>query len=64
MAIRRMLGRLPREQREVVVRRFFADQTFRAIAVELALTEGAVKMRFRRGLELLRALLLEEGHTL
>jgi RNA polymerase sigma-70 factor (ECF subfamily) len=62
-AIRQTLDRLPEEQREVVVRRLLLGQSFRDIAVGLGLSEGAVKMRFRRGLELLRSLLGEEGYA-
>jgi len=61
-AIRRTLERLPEEQREVVVRRLLHGQTFRDIAVAVGLSEGAVKMRFRRGLETLRHLLGEAGY--
>jgi len=61
-AIRRTLERLPEEQREVVVRRLLHGQTFRDIAVAVGLSEGAVKMRFRRGLETLRHLLSEAGY--
>ncbi|HET7760423.1 MAG TPA: sigma-70 family RNA polymerase sigma factor [Gaiellaceae bacterium] len=62
-AVRAALAQLPVEQREVIVRRLWADATFKEIARELGLSEGAAKMRFRRGLESLRELLKEE-HTL
>ncbi len=59
--LRHALERLPLAQREVVVRRLLRGETFREIAAELALSEGAVKMRFRRGIETLRRDLREEG---
>lgn len=62
-ALRQMLARLPPGQREVVVRRLWSGAGFREIASDLDLSEGAVKMRFRRGLESLRELLREEGYA-
>jgi RNA polymerase sigma-70 factor (ECF subfamily) len=62
-ALRRGLARLPERQREVVVRRLWRGRSFRDIASELGLSEGAVKMRFRRGMESLRELLREEGYA-
>jgi len=61
--IRRALDLLPEEQREVVVRRLLRGQSFRDIAIEMAGSEGAMKMRFRRGLETLRRLLDEAGYA-
>jgi RNA polymerase sigma-70 factor, ECF subfamily len=60
--LRAALRRLPLEQREVIVRRLWADSTFKEIAVEVGASEAAVKMRFRRGLESLRELLREEDY--
>lgn len=60
-ALRCALANLPSEQREVVVRRLLHGQRFSEIAAVLETTEGAVKMRFRRGLELLRERLRDEG---
>lgn len=54
---------LPSAQREVVLRRLLHGQSFREIAADLETTEGAVKMRFRRGLELLRERLRDKGYA-
>ncbi|HUK95504.1 MAG TPA: RNA polymerase sigma factor [Gaiellaceae bacterium] len=62
-ALRRVLAQLSDDQREVVIRRLWRGRSFREIASELDLSEGAVKMRFRRGLESLRELLREEGYA-
>lgn len=62
-ALRCALARLPSPQREVVVRRLLHGQTFSDIAADLDTTEGAAKMRFRRGLELLRERLRDEGYA-
>jgi RNA polymerase sigma-70 factor (ECF subfamily) len=61
-AIRRTLESLPFEHQQVVLRRLVQGQSFREIAVQLGVSEGAVKMRFRRGLELLRDRLRREGY--
>ncbi len=61
-ALRRVLAQLPREQREVVIRRLWRGRSFRDIGSDLGLSEGAVKMRFRRGMESLRELLRAEGY--
>lgn len=55
------LARLPLAQQEVVVRRLLHGETFSEIGRDLALSEGAVKMRFRRGIEALRRDLRSEG---
>jgi RNA polymerase sigma-70 factor (ECF subfamily) len=62
-ALRRVLAQLPREQREVVIRRLWRGHSFRDIGSDLGLSEGAVKMRFRRGMESLRELLRGEGYA-
>jgi RNA polymerase sigma factor (sigma-70 family) len=62
-ALRRALAELSRGQREVVVARLWRGRSFRDIASELGLSEGAVKMRFRRSMESLRELLRDEGYT-
>jgi RNA polymerase sigma factor (sigma-70 family) len=62
-ALRCALASLPSAQREVVLRRLLHGQRFSEVAVALETTEGAVKMRFRRGLELLRERLREEGYA-
>jgi RNA polymerase sigma-70 factor, ECF subfamily len=61
-ALRRVLAQLPHGQREVVIRRLWRGHSFRDIASDLGLSEGAVKMRFRRGMESLRQLLRGEGY--
>jgi RNA polymerase sigma factor (sigma-70 family) len=62
-AIARTLDRLPADQRAVVVRRLLQGESFREIAAAVGVSEGAVKMRFRRGLEFLRRRLREEGYA-
>lgn len=62
-ALRSALANLPSAQGEVVLRRLLHGQTFSDIAADLDTTEGAVKMRFRRGLELLRERLQDQGYT-
>ncbi|MHB8470179.1 MAG: RNA polymerase sigma factor [Gaiellaceae bacterium] len=62
-AIRQALDSLPFEQRQVVLRRLLYGQRFSEIAGAVDTSEGAVKMRFRRGLELLRERLREEGYA-
>lgn len=62
-ALRSALASLPPEQREVVLRRLVHGQRFGDIAAAAGISEGAVKMRFRRGLELLRERLREEGYA-
>jgi RNA polymerase sigma-70 factor, ECF subfamily len=60
--LRGSLEQLPLQQRDVVVRRLLHGETFREIAAELELSEGAVKMRFHRGVETLRQDLREQGY--
>lgn len=62
-ALHGALANLPSAQREVVLRRLLHGQPFSEIAADLETTEGAVKMRFRRGLELLRERLRDEGYA-
>lgn len=62
-ALHSSLANLPSAQREVVLRRLLHGQTFSDMAADLDTTEGAVKMRFRRGLELLRERLRDEGYA-
>jgi RNA polymerase sigma factor (sigma-70 family) len=54
-ALRRALAGLPRGQREVVVLRLVEGRSFAEIAERLKASEGACKMRFRRGLASVRA---------
>jgi RNA polymerase sigma factor (sigma-70 family) len=62
--VRSALDTLPAEQREVVVLAYFAGQSYREVAAELALPEGTVKSRIRLALrrlnDILRAELSEE----
>ncbi len=60
--LRRVLPQVPDGQREVVIQRLWRGRSFRDIAADLGLSEGAVKMRFRRGMESLRKLLRGEGY--
>jgi RNA polymerase sigma-70 factor (ECF subfamily) len=53
----RCLGRLPPEQREVIVLKIWSDHTFEEIAGLLDLSPNTVAGRYRYGLEKLRACL-------
>ena len=51
----RSVGRLPADQRRVIVMRFAEEKSIREIAAELGRSEGAVKQLQWRGLQSLRA---------
>jgi len=51
------LDQISPQQQAVVTRRVYEEQSFAAIARELGLAEGSVKVHFRRGLEALRGML-------
>ena len=55
------LGKLPREQREVVVLKAYGQLTFREIAETLGLSINTVMSRHRYALDALRRQLVEEG---
>jgi RNA polymerase sigma-70 factor, ECF subfamily len=55
--IRAMLLRLPADQREALLLRFFSDLRYGEMADVLGVSQSAAKMRVSRGLERLRALL-------
>jgi RNA polymerase sigma factor (sigma-70 family) len=52
--VREALGKLPEEQRRVVLARVYEDKTFAEIAGEAGLPIGTVLTRMRRALEKLR----------
>jgi RNA polymerase sigma-70 factor (ECF subfamily) len=54
------IGRLPEEQREVVILRFIEDYSFGEIAAGLRKSEGAVRVILHRALKKLRDI-MEEG---
>jgi RNA polymerase sigma-70 factor (ECF subfamily) len=56
--IRRAVGRLPDDQREVVTLRFFAGLTPREIAAQMHCSEGSVRTTQHRALQALRRYLL------
>jgi RNA polymerase sigma-70 factor (ECF subfamily) len=62
-AIREAIARLPAEQRVVVCMRLIEGCSFQEIArvAGAGATEASIKMRFRRGLEVLRLDLKERG---
>ena len=60
-AIRAAIAGLPREQRRVVCLRLIEGCSFQEIADLVGASEAAVKMRFRRGLGVLRHDLEEHG---
>ena len=62
-ALRLALTRLSRLQRDVVVLRLIEGRSFGEIAVQLGSTEAACKMRFLRGLSLVRDVFEKEGIT-
>ena len=53
-AVREALGRLPEEQRRVVLARVYEEKTFAEIAAEFGLPLGTVLTRMRRALEKMR----------
>jgi RNA polymerase sigma-70 factor (ECF subfamily) len=53
------LTRLPPDQREAIIMRYYLDMTFEELAEALGVTVGAAKMRVKRGLENLRRLVDE-----
>ena len=57
----RLVDCLPVDQRRVIVMRFAEERTIREISQELGRTEGAVKQLQFRGLQNLRARLLESN---
>jgi RNA polymerase sigma-70 factor (ECF subfamily) len=60
-ALKVALAALPRPQRDVVVQRLVEGRPFAEIAERIGSTEGACKMRFRRGLACVRATFEKEG---
>jgi RNA polymerase sigma-70 factor (ECF subfamily) len=60
-AIAAAVGRLPESQRQVVVMALLEGRSFAEIARRVGASEGACKMRFARGLELLRDDLAAQG---
>jgi RNA polymerase sigma factor (sigma-70 family) len=57
----RELGRLPVDQRAVMVLHFFVDLPLTEVATVLDIPAGTAKSRLHRGLETLRAALTENG---
>ena len=62
-ALRSALGNLTEEQRDVVVLRLVEGWSFGQIATRLDISEAACKMRFRRGLSVVREMFEKEGIT-
>jgi RNA polymerase sigma-70 factor, ECF subfamily len=60
-ALRRALGTLSDDHRDVVVWKLFEDRSFAEIARRAGVSEDACKMRFSRALRALRAELEKEG---
>lgn len=60
-AIKRGIGRLPEDQREIVIMNTLEGRSFAYIARRVGASEGACKMRFARGIRQLREWLREEG---
>lgn len=60
-AIRDAIAFLPEEQRVVVVARLLEDRSFAEIAKRANVSEAAAKMRFARGLAVVRDRLADEG---
>ena len=59
--VREALGKLPEEQRRVVLARVYEDKTFAEIAEQSGLPLGTVLTRMRRALEKMRKTLRPEG---
>jgi RNA polymerase sigma-70 factor (ECF subfamily) len=57
------MGRLPYDQREVIMLHFRAAMTFRTIARSLGISVNTVKSRYRYGIDKLRLILDEEAIT-
>jgi RNA polymerase sigma factor (sigma-70 family) len=64
MALRHALSRLPDQQREMLERFFVQDQSYRAIAEELAIPAGTIASRISRALALLGEEFMEESGAL
>jgi len=60
-ALRAALAALPRLQRDVVVLRLIEGRSFEEIAALVGSSEGACKMRFLRGLQIVRDVFEGEG---
>ncbi|GGX50737.1 RNA polymerase sigma factor [Streptomyces minutiscleroticus] len=60
LAVAHGLDELPAAQRQVLVLRFYADLTVRAIAAELGVPEGTVKSRLHTAVRALRTRLHED----
>lgn len=60
LELRKLLGRVPEKQRQVLILRFTLDLTFEEIATATDLPVGTVKSYVFRGLKRLRSLLVEE----
>lgn len=61
-AIRSAVLDLPLDQRRVVVMKIFEGRSFAEIARMVGSTEAACKMRFSRGIRVVRASLDQQGH--
>lgn len=61
MSVRRALGRLPEQQREMLDRFFVQDQSYRTIAEELSIPAGTIASRISRALGMLRKEFMEEN---
>jgi RNA polymerase sigma factor (sigma-70 family) len=61
--LRKALQELPKSQQEVVVLRLIEGRSFEEIATRIGSTESACKMRFLRGLSLVRDVFEKEGIT-
>ena len=61
--VRRSLEKLPQEQREVVVLRYYTDLTVPQIARTLGWRQGTVKSRLHRALDHLREVLLSSEES-
>lgn len=59
--LRRLLDRLPHDERDAIVAAFLGGRTYREAAAELGRAEGTVKSRIRRGLHRLRTIAAEEA---
>lgn len=57
------LASLPQEQREVLVLRIWADQTFEEIGTTIGISPNTAASRHRYGLEALRRLMMETAHA-
>lgn len=59
--VQRLLGRIDLADRDLLIRRFYLDQTFDEIAKDLSRPRGTVLARYHRLMKRLKPIAIEEG---